>query len=335
MWVYLARFLFILCYMRCSCAKASAEAPSIPLISVSLNFDRDNYLLELLNSIDHPVRKVSIQIGNSNSTIVSRLVQSVQLYADLHPQLSISVSFLSYNPGSAKGFNFGLHRMMKENAELYSWCLIVNYDIAFHPGTLRYLAHRVHQVMNSQPNFGVGFLNLCCGGEWSAIILTRKMVQAVGYFDENFYPAYYEDDDYGIRIHLASYRAERFQAANISHGRVHGSKKYISGVESTLVPKKKEKRVLDAAQLAWRAAFRLGIHYSREYIRDKWNIKLASTTIQAQCKTYRGINRVCKVGYQHPFGDSSKNLSHWVLNQTRFDYLVRVGNGTINKRIKL
>lgn len=38
---------------------------------------------------------------------------------------------------------------------------------------------------------------------WHCIGFTRKTVDTIGYFDEQFYPGYYEDNDYGYRLQLA------------------------------------------------------------------------------------------------------------------------------------
>jgi len=38
---------------------------------------------------------------------------------------------------------------------------------------------------------------------WHCIGFTRKTLDLVGMFDEKFYPAYYEDNDYGYRLKLA------------------------------------------------------------------------------------------------------------------------------------
>ena len=46
-----------------------------------------------------------------------------------------------------------------------------------------------------------------------------------GYFDENFYPAYYEDDDYAIRIHLSQhFYATKLENTPLMHGEIDGSK---------------------------------------------------------------------------------------------------------------
>jgi len=328
---------------------------SIPMISISLNYDKDDYLSRLLDSIDHPVDDIYIQVGNADRGIVDAIVKNISLKQIQLPHLNIHVHTMTFNPGSAKGFNFGLkfllndhnnsvakdyhiindgyglnmHDKLKLNSvrvHYKDWGIVVNSDIAFMPGVLKYLSYNVYQRLDVDKRFGIGFLNLCCGGEWSAVVFTRDMVSIVGLFDENFYPAYYEDDDYGIRISLSKYQAVRFLRANVTHGTVDGSVRYISGVESILIGKKKQ---LNPAQQLWKSCFRKGIELSRSYISAKWNIKLAATTIQPVCKSFRGINKQCKVGFDHPFNDSSKGLNYWKLDQDRFDLLLAIGNGSV------
>jgi hypothetical protein len=38
---------------------------------------------------------------------------------------------------------------------------------------------------------------------WHLVAINKKVVEAIGYFDENFYPAYMEDSDYMRRLSLA------------------------------------------------------------------------------------------------------------------------------------
>jgi len=39
---------------------------------------------------------------------------------------------------------------------------------------------------------------------WHLVAIGKKTVEKIGYIDENFYPAYYEDNDYKRRMELAS-----------------------------------------------------------------------------------------------------------------------------------
>ena len=40
---------------------------------------------------------------------------------------------------------------------------------------------------------------------WHCIGFTRKTFDKVGMFDEQFYPGYYEDNDYGYRLKIGWY----------------------------------------------------------------------------------------------------------------------------------
>lgn len=39
---------------------------------------------------------------------------------------------------------------------------------------------------------------------WHTIVIGKKTIEKIGYIDENFYPAYYEDNDYMYRMKLAN-----------------------------------------------------------------------------------------------------------------------------------
>jgi hypothetical protein len=38
------------------------------------------------------------------------------------------------------------------------------------------------------------------GGEWSAVVFTRRLVENIGYFDENFYPGFFEGLNFFINL---------------------------------------------------------------------------------------------------------------------------------------
>ena len=54
------------------------------------------------------------------------------------------------------------------------------------------ISNQMEDNIKQNNNFGIGFTSLCCGSEWSAVMFTRRIIDRIGYFDENFYPAYYE-----------------------------------------------------------------------------------------------------------------------------------------------
>jgi len=38
---------------------------------------------------------------------------------------------------------------------------------------------------------------------WTAFAMTKRALRVLGYFDENMYPAFYEDDDMAVRLDRA------------------------------------------------------------------------------------------------------------------------------------
>ena len=63
------------------------------------------------------------------------------------------------------------------------------------------------------------------GPDFACFMITRETVALAGRFDENFYPAYFEDNDYHRRIILAGYEASAVPAATMYH---YGSQTQIA-----------------------------------------------------------------------------------------------------------
>lgn len=307
------------------------SSKAIPMLSISLNMDQHQYLRRLLASIDYEIKYICIQIGNHDNKVIQRIIEDIQLerLAQGYHEMNILISTVDYNPGSAKGFNFGLYNMMYHENDI-SWVFIVNNDIAFYPNQLKQLSQYVETSLINDNTFGIGFTGLCCGGEWSAIIITKKLVESIGYFDENIYPAYYEDDDYAIRIRQTNfYKAKVFSDIYLLHGEINGSLDYLSGVYGSLYSKQAYK-VKDESIEAWRKVHIQGIQYSKQYIEMKWNISLGhfDDQIKSDCKSPKSINcevHTCLIGNQLPFNNSDYTLSYWELNHTNIQYLIDLG----------
>jgi hypothetical protein len=60
----------------------------------------------------------------------------------------------------------------------------------------------------------VAVRHLC---EWNAFLVTSATIDAVGWFDENFYPAYEEDKDFAYRCQLAGLRRIPIAGAGADH----------------------------------------------------------------------------------------------------------------------
>lgn len=74
------------------------------------------------------------------------------------------------------------------------WWMLANHDISFAPQDLA----RLRDHMESQGELGMVALL----GTFSAFGIDRHAVKKAGFFDENFHPAYFEDNDYDYRCRL-------------------------------------------------------------------------------------------------------------------------------------
>ena len=289
------------------------NAVPIPMLSVTIATDVNNYLIRLLNSIDYPISNIRISIGNDNETFIKSCLDVIEHVksnrSSYFYKAVLDINTINHNPGSANGFNYGLHGMMNINS---TWVLIINSDIAFYPGILKKISRETERSLAHIDTFGIGFTSLCCGGEWSAVIFTRRLVERIGYMDENFYPAYYEDDDYAIRIHYSGYKAIRYADTPLLHGEIDGSKDYASGIFKELYWKPKN----DDATKRWKKMFEFGVKTSTKYIASKWGLSFIgkSNKLQLDCKTVIAINKICKTPYTIPFNNSNHNLSYWNLD---------------------
>jgi hypothetical protein len=222
--------------------------------------------------------------------------------------------------------------------------LIVNSDIAFYPGVLQRISRAVERQLRRDPLFGIGFTSLCCGSEWSAVVFTRRLVEKIGYMDENFYPAYYEDDDYAIRAYYAGMRAVVFNNTALLHGEIDGSKDYLSGVVASVYLSPGAKK--DPAIIRWRKLFEAGVERSRGYINKKWGLALedfnkkrrkrrgaedAGKITEIDCKSAAGINGKCRTLFTRPFNDSTRELSHWELDKENRNAILKAAGIPTNK----
>ena len=108
------------------------------------------------------------------------------------------------NWGVAASWNQGIEQMYRDGAD---WLIIVSAGVRFgesggldlvaemedHP---RALAVEAGPCRWDNEGFAVE------GFGWHLIALHRRLFDAVGRFDENYFPAYYEDVDFGRRVQL-------------------------------------------------------------------------------------------------------------------------------------
>jgi GT2 family glycosyltransferase len=149
----------------------------IPVLGIPI-LNRPDMLRELLGSIDYPIGRVLI-IDNGNVVPESEVEDAAGR--------GITIVKPGHNLGVAASWNSIIRATPQA-----PWWMISNFDLAFAPGDLE----RLDKHMETQG--GIALL-----GSFSAFGLDREVVKKVGLFDENFHPAYFEDNDFDYRARMA------------------------------------------------------------------------------------------------------------------------------------
>lgn len=128
-----------------------------------------------------------VVIDNSGTGAAALAMQDLlKVYANLYfwPEPA--------NTGVAPAWN----RFMRELRDDY--VIIANDDVAVHPNTVELLVNAAKS--------GDGYMYVGdhrSGNSFSLFLLTQEGYRVVGEFDDNFWPAYFEDNDYAYRLKLA------------------------------------------------------------------------------------------------------------------------------------
>lgn len=142
----------------------------IPVLIVPI-LNQPELLYRMLNSIDYPVDRVVV-IDNGG------VVDDKGFDRVIRP---------GHNLGVAGSWNLGMKVTPRA-----PWWLIVNHDLEFGPGDLARLDGMVDPASDTY-YFMLGM---------AAFAITGFTLHKVGYFDENFHPAYDEDLDWDRRAKL-------------------------------------------------------------------------------------------------------------------------------------
>jgi GT2 family glycosyltransferase len=115
-----------------------------------------------------------------------------------------------FNLGVAASWNFIIRARPAA-----PWWLIVNADIEFGAGDLEHLCKAMEDPAPK----------VACLFEFGAFGINQAAVDTVGWFDENFHPIYFEDNDYRRRCKLAGVPVKQL----LSHTRHDNSSTIASG----------------------------------------------------------------------------------------------------------
>jgi len=136
--------------------------------------------------------------------LFAQLIKSVDV-----PVFPIVIDNWNENLGVAAAWNLGVSIAMKEG---YRYALIANDDSYYMPRTIEkiYMAMRDTEAVLVSPNPNHQFApgGLIEGADFfNFIIDVPQLLDSCGTFDENFQPAYFEDNDMHYRIRLSGARS--------------------------------------------------------------------------------------------------------------------------------
>lgn len=164
--------------------------------------NRADLLLRCVTSVDHPVDTLFL-INNGNDPAVQAAMERIQRKEIPNGTLFGQVRVEKYrNLGCARSWN----HMIRTSPG--AW-LISGNDIQFTPGDLK----RVADALASNPD-----ASIVCAMGYAVFAFTETGLKTVGLFDENFYPAYYEDNDHFRRVHLTGAKAVGVPDFKAVHG---------------------------------------------------------------------------------------------------------------------
>jgi GT2 family glycosyltransferase len=122
---------------------------------------------------------------NTKIYVVDNGKQNIELKIK-HPNLKIITP--ENNLGVSASWNLLCEKIFEQN----DYAVILNDDI--------YLGRREHELDNLLSNYKKDFY--CSTQDWCAFIMPKSTYKKIGDFDANFYPAYFEDNDYSYRMNL-------------------------------------------------------------------------------------------------------------------------------------
>lgn len=279
------------------------DALAIPVLGFPVIFDPQAQTLRLLRSIDFPVRElIIVAMGDKKHKYMDILMARAQ---EIRPDARIIR--VASNLGCAGAWNEILHTTPDA-----PWWLIGSNDVAYQPGMLERIASNTRRALKAEAlggPFAPGLRTFAIKGQpeeantLPSFVLSRRAVAIVGLFDENFWPAYAEDNDYFNRIKLmggAKVGVASFHDNTVEI--IHGPEDWEDGRHYS--------GLNDGPIMTWEAD-------------DIAQIMISSNNFRLHfCQKYGPLGRVGKcrdVQYSSvgPFGVFTASWDDWVLDPVR------------------
>lgn len=164
--------------------------------------NRGDLLMRCVTSVDAPIDNLFI-INNGEDRSVAEAVAKIKAKDFKNANMFSDIRIEKFkNLGCARSWN----HMIRTSPG--AW-LISGNDIQFSPGDIQRIKNTLAANQDASILCAIGYAVYC---------FTEVGVRHVGMFDENFYPAYYEDNDHFRRVFLTKAKAVGVDGFKGIHG---------------------------------------------------------------------------------------------------------------------
>ena len=206
-----------------SAAERERRSCVTPVVGVPVPPGMLDYAERFINSFDSAVDTLVVVVNGDDD--------ATREWAELlAPSALIKRIIIVFAPQTL-GVAGATNRILYETPDAPFW-VISNNDIAFASGALHALCIA---AQNAPPTAGSLHPVMLTGvfphrdHGWSCFVLLHAVIERLGVWDENLYPAYAEDGDYETRLYGAGLELVRVPDARVFHG--PGDPAYVSGTE--------------------------------------------------------------------------------------------------------
>lgn len=175
------------------------------------------------------------------------------------------------NIGISRAWNIGARKVVRENID---YLVVMSATMVFNDGM-----QGLVEAMEANTNeWGLETQHV-----WHLICLRKKVFETIGYFDENFYPAYWEDTDFIRRMELAN---------------IH-----VPMAKSPRLPKIEIDAVHQGDALAMKSGLEVNMGAMKNYFIEKWGADNSFASQEDRDKMFK-----------YPFNNPKNNIDYWEEN---------------------
>lgn len=182
---------------------------AIPVFAIPI-VNRGDLLLRLVKSLDMPIQKLVI-VNNGNDDSVTDAIH--QLHNGFNSLMqTVEVVHTGKNIGVAASWN----KIIAEYADVPYWIICANDMVFTKHGDLFRMWKQIEEKKNTH--------HMLYADGYSCFTVTRlgrdflTHPDTPGMFDENIWPAYFEDDDHFYRVKLSGAVTTGFTMFKMKHG---------------------------------------------------------------------------------------------------------------------